>query len=209
MPSLSQILREHPPLLLLDASSENIQVGFLGKGPPRWASRRAEAGVGVFECIEELAVDIGAVGSLAYCEGPGSILGIRTTAVALRMWNVLRRRPTYSFQSLAVAAQAVGRAEASLIADARRSLWHRYRLGGTLERVRATELAGELLSPEGFRHWEPMPGGTSLVSYDLPNLLASPAVEGADLFHEDAEPDAFLHEEPSYAKWTPQIHRAP
>ena len=31
----------------------------------------------------------------------------------------------------------------------------------------------------------------------------------ADLFRATDAPDAFLHEEPSYATWTPQIHRAP
>ena len=30
-----------------------------------------------------------------------------------------------------------------------------------------------------------------------------------DLFRPTDAPDAFLHEEPSYATWTPQIHRAP
>jgi len=209
MPSLSQILKDHPPLLLLDASSERIQAGLISQGSAKWASRKAEAGVGIFECIEELSVDLGAVGCFAFCEGPGSILGIRTTAVALRMWNVLRPRPMFSFQSLAVAAQAVGHENASLIADARRSLWHRYRMGGVLERVGAPELSGELLSPEGFRHWEEMPAGTSLVSYDLSMLIALPSVAKADLFREAPEPDAFLHEQPSYAKWTPQIHRAP
>jgi tRNA threonylcarbamoyladenosine biosynthesis protein TsaB len=210
MPSLRQILSEHSPLLLLDASSERIQAGLLARGStPRWAARKAEAGVGVFECLEELGVDIGSIGSFAFCEGPGSILGIRTTAMALRIWNVLRARPTFSFQSLAVAAQAAGREEAFLIADARRNLWHRYRIGGALERVPRADLSGELMSPEGFRSWEPLPPGTSIVSYDLASILALESVCDADLFREAAEPDAFLHEAASYAKWTPQIHRAP
>jgi tRNA threonylcarbamoyladenosine biosynthesis protein TsaB len=209
MPSFSQILRDTPPLLLLDASSGKVHVGLISRDSSRWSSSTKEAGVGIFECIEELSVDVNAVNAFAYCEGPGSILGIRTTAVALRMWNALRSRPTYSFQSLAVAAQAVGHEAASLIADARRSLWHRYRLGGVLQRVRATDLTGELLTPEGFRHWEVLPAGTTTVSYDLPALLAQPAVADADLFRDAPEPDAFLHEEPSYVKWTPQIHRAP
>ena len=210
MPSLSQILLEHAPLLLLDASSGRIQAGLLDvKGGSRWASRMADAGVGVFECLEELEVDIGSVGAFAFCEGPGSILGIRTTAMALRVWNVLGTRPTYGFMSLAVAAHAARRGGAAVIADARRSLWHRYKLGGVLERVPSSELGGELLTPEGFRHWDPLPPGTSEVSYDLKTLLAQPHVADADLFRLTTEPDAFLHEEPSYAKWTPQIHRAP
>jgi tRNA threonylcarbamoyladenosine biosynthesis protein TsaB len=175
----------------------------------RWASRTEEAGVGLFQCLEELDVDLGAVAAFAYCEGPGSILGIRTSAVALRMWNVLRERPMFAYLSLALAAQAVGRPGVTLVADARRGLWHRQRAGGPLERVSAAELSGELLMPEGFRHWDPLPPGTGLTPYDLATLLADPAVAGADLFRPTDSPDAFLHEEPAYAKWTPQIHRGP
>jgi len=210
MPSLSQILSAHPPLLVIDGSSERVQAGLLeAGGKARWATRKEEAGVGVFECLDELGVDISSVGALAYCEGPGSILGIRTTAMALRMWDVLRQRPMFAYMSLAVAAQAVGRAEVALIADARRGHWHRYALGGKLERVPASSLAGELMTPDGYRHWAPLPAGTATTAYDLATLFALPAVAGADLFLETREPDAFLHEEPSYAKWVPQIHRAP
>jgi tRNA threonylcarbamoyladenosine biosynthesis protein TsaB len=209
MPSLSHILSQNASLLLLDASSERIQVGLLGDGSPRWASRTDEAGVGVFDCLDALGVEIGSVPAFAFCEGPGSILGIRTTAMALRTWNILRERPLFAYVSLAVVAQAVGRPEVSFIADARRSHWHRFRLGGSLERVPAEDLDGEMMSPDGFRHWEPLPEGTAQISYDLASLFSLPAVADADLFLLTDAPDAFLHEEPSYAKWVPQIHRAP
>jgi tRNA threonylcarbamoyladenosine biosynthesis protein TsaB len=210
MPSLSQILRDYPPLLLIDAASERIQAGLLGgDGGPRWSSRREEAGVGVFACLDELGVEVGSVGAFAFCEGPGSILGIRTSAMALRMWNVLRPRPTFGYFGLAVVAEAVARPGVAIIADARRGLWHRMVAGGPLARVPAATLAGELMTPDGFRHWDPLPAGTIVTPYDLATLLAVPAVRDADLFRDAPAPEAFLHQEPSYAKWTPQIHRAP
>jgi tRNA threonylcarbamoyladenosine biosynthesis protein TsaB len=210
MPSLSQILRENSTLLLLDAASEKIQVGLLGDGAiPKWASRTAEAGVGVFECLDELDVEIDAVGAFAFCEGPGSILGVRTTAMALRTWNVLRQRPTYAYFGLAVVAHAIGRPAVFHIADARRGFWHRMSLGGSPERVPAAELAGELMTPEGFRRWDPLPAGATTASYDLAKLFLIPSVAAADIFRAAPEPDAFLHQEPAYAKWTPRIHRAP
>jgi tRNA threonylcarbamoyladenosine biosynthesis protein TsaB len=209
MPSLSQILRDHSPLLLIDASSGNIQVGLLGKSKYRWASRVQDAGVGVFECIDELEADLDSVGSFAFCEGPGSILGIRTSAMALRIWNELKPRPMFAYVGLAVVAQAVARPAAVLIADARRGLWHRITMGGKLERVPASELSGELMTPDGFRHWEPLPPGTSTTGYDLAKIFSMPEVSDADLFREAPAPDAFLHREPEYARWTPQIHRAP
>jgi tRNA threonylcarbamoyladenosine biosynthesis protein TsaB len=210
MPSLSQILRENSTLLLLDAASERIQVGLLGAGSdPKWVSRTAEAGVGVFECLDELDVEIDAVGAFAFCEGPGSILGVRTTAMALRTWNVLRPRPTFAYFGLAVVAHAVGRPEVAHIADARRGLWHRQSLGGSPERVPAAALTGELMTPEGFRRWDPLPAGAATTPYDLASLFLIPCVAAADIFRPSPEPDAFLHQEPAYAKWTPQIHRAP
>ncbi|HXN36058.1 MAG TPA: peptidase M22 [Opitutaceae bacterium] len=210
MPSLSQILKEHSPLLLIDAASAGIQVGLLGEGaPPRWSSRQDEAGVGVFECLDELDVGIDSVRSFAFCEGPGSILGIRISAMAIRMWNVLGLRPTFGFIGLAVVATALGRQDAAVIADARRGQWHRLVLGGALERVPASELSGELVMPEGFRHWDPLPAHTTRTPYDLAALFAMRHVADADLFRPAESPDAFLHQEPSYAKWVPQIHRAP
>jgi tRNA threonylcarbamoyladenosine biosynthesis protein TsaB len=210
MPSLRQILAEHSPLLLIDAASARIQVGLLNAGvTPRWSSRQEEAGVGIFECLDELGDEIDTVRSFAFCEGPGSILGIRTSAMALRVWDVLRPRPTFGYIGLAVVARAVGRPETAVIADARRGQWHRLFLGGALERVPASELQGELVTPEGFRHWDALPPRATLTSYDLPALFALRPVLDADLFHPTDSPDAFVHEERSYAKWIPQIHRAP
>lgn len=208
MPSLSQILNAEHPLLLVDAASERIQAGVLeADGTSRWASMSEEAGTGVFECLDELGVEIDSLGAFAFCEGPGSILGIRTSAMALRMWNVLRPRPTYGYYSLAMVAQAVGRPEVTMISDARRGFWHSLRLGGPLQRVPAADLSGELMTPEGFRNWDPLPPGTSAASYDLAEFLANSSVAAASLFREAPNPDAFLHQEPTYAKWLPKIHR--
>ena len=210
MPSLSQILREHSPLLLIDAASARIQVGLLEAGATaRWTSRSEEAGVGIFECLDELDVAIESVRSFAFCEGPGSILGIRISAMAIRTWNAISPRPTFGYFGLAVVAQALGRPDLTVIADARRGQWHRLVLGGALGRVPSSELAGELATPEGFRHWDPLPPNTAQTPYDLQDLFARGAVAGADLFRLAASPDAFLHQEPSYAKWVPHIQSGP
>lgn len=210
MPSLSHILAQRSPLLLIDAASSTIQAAVLGQGaPPRWAHRRTDAGIGLFECLDELGADVGSMRAFAYCEGPGSILGIRTAAMAIRAWNAISARPAYAYIGLAVVARALGRPAVTVIADARRGQWHRIHDGGALERVPREQLSGDLVTPEGFRHWDPLPEGTAGASYDLASLFALPSVAGAELFREAPAPDAFLHGEPTYAKWVPQIHRAP
>lgn len=209
MPCLAELRQRQAPLLLLDAASARIQVGWLGPTPAddRWTESEAEAGTGLFAALAGLGVDPGTARAFVYCDGPGSILGIRTTAMALRAWHVLAPRPMYGYCSLALVAHALGEAEAWIIADARRETWHRFGLGGRLERVPTSELSGRLVAPEGFRHWSNQPAGVTTTPYRLPALLAAAAQ--ADLFLPTESPDAFLHEEPGYKTWTPQIHRAP
>ncbi|MCX6952257.1 MAG: peptidase M22 [Verrucomicrobia bacterium] len=210
MPSLRQLLAAHAPVLLLDAASSRVQAGWL-PGPDlaqsRWATSDEETGVGLFRSVEALGVDLGAAGAFVFCDGPGSVLGIRTTAMALRTWGILRARPMFAYSSLALVAHALGRPEIGVIADARRELWHHYNLGGKLRRLPTAELTGELVMPARFRHWSQPPAGLTEVPYALADLL--PCVADADLFRPTDAPDAFLHEEPSYVTWTPQIHRAP
>lgn len=207
MPSLSHILSEHTNTLVLDAASARIQCGWLVRGAaPCWTESRQEAGVGVFECIHTLGVDLSEVHSFVFCDGPGSILGIRVTATALRTWTVLKQRPVFSYCSLELLARALNEPDAGIIADARRESWHLYRIGSGLTRAAAADLTGDSIMPDGFRHWTPLPARVKIAPYDVRALLAK--VPDVELFHLSDAPDAFLHEEPRYVTWTPQIHRA-
>jgi tRNA threonylcarbamoyladenosine biosynthesis protein TsaB len=208
MPSLDHILAAHAPLLLLDAASARIQAGWLpADAPARWASSEDEAGVGVFRCVEALGADLDAAGAFVFCAGPGSILGIRTVAMALRAWNVARPRPAFAYRSLELVAQALGRPGVGVIADARRDLWHLAELGRDLRRVTAAELPEVLAMPDGFRHWSPLPAAhLTRAPYLVSDLFAQPAVRAADLLQPAAEPDAFIPEEPAYAAWVPKMH---
>lgn len=208
MTSLRQLLATHETALIIDAAASCIQAGWMRQGgEARWATANEEAGTGVFQCVQMLDINVESVGAFVYCHGPGSILGIRTSAMALRTWTLLKPRPVYAYCSLALVAHALGRDDVSVIADARRDSWHQYRTGGPLRRVATTELEGALVMPENFRHWSTLPGAVSLVPYSISDLL--PQTEQHDLFEPTEAPDAFLHEEPSYVTWTPKIHRAP
>ncbi len=209
MPGFRQLPTSFP-LLVIDAASALVQVGYLNSdGTGTWATDTAESGVAIFRGLERLGVDPLAVSAFAFCDGPGSVLGIRTAAMALRTWQVLRPRPVYAYSSLAVVAHALGRPEVGVIADARRDTWHHYQIGRGLRRIPTGELAGELVQPEHFRHWSALPAGLPVpaVSYDLATLL--PKVWDADLLRPSPAPDAFLHEEPQYVKWSPQVHQSP
>jgi tRNA threonylcarbamoyladenosine biosynthesis protein TsaB len=215
MPSLRQLLSEHPVLLLIDTASARVQIGLWAAGgtqPPRWHMSDTEASTGLFACVDailrEAGLRIADVGMFVFCEGPGSVLGIRTAAVALRAWRVIQPKAAiYSYQSLDLVARSLNRPDVNVIADARRDTWHVTRLGTPLRRMTASELNGELVMPEHFRHWTALPAGVGTTGYDVAALLAT--LPDADLFRTSSEPDAFMHEDPSYVTWTPQIHQAP
>ncbi|MEO5957784.1 MAG: peptidase M22 [Opitutaceae bacterium] len=208
MASLRELHAAHGSVLTIDAASSRVQVGHLrSDGRGEWQSSDEEAGVAVFQCFEKLRLAVGDVGAFAFCDGPGSILGIRTVAMALRTWQLFAARPIFSYCSLALVAHALGRPELAAIADARRESWHHYRIGGPLRRLATSELEGELVMPDYFRHWSELPPHVTRVPYVVSDLL--PRVIDTDLFQATEAPDAFLHSPPNYLTWTPQIHRAP
>jgi tRNA threonylcarbamoyladenosine biosynthesis protein TsaB len=208
MPSFRQLLAVHPQILVLDAASARAQVGIVSESGERWASSDEEAGIGLFRNLESLHIDIGEVNAFAFCDGPGSILGIRTAAMTLRAWNTLRPRPVYAYCSLALISSSLTDPNVTVIADARRDSWHTYPQGGPLARVPTANLTGALVTPDLFRAWSALPPqGAQPTPYVVSTLLRDTI--DANLFTSTEHPDAFLHEEPSYVKWTPQIHRAP
>jgi tRNA threonylcarbamoyladenosine biosynthesis protein TsaB len=214
VPSLTQLLAAHPVVLLLDSASARVQAALWpGTGAaPLWRARDEEAGNGLFACAEELLAaggrTIADVNAFVFCEGPGSVLGVRSAAMALRVWRVLNPAARlFAYQSLSLVSHALGDPAASVIADARRGSWHVARPGAPLRRLATAELAGDLVMPEHFRHWTPLPAQVRRTPYDLAALF--PRAADVDLFHATDAPDAFLHEEPAYATWTPQVHQRP
>lgn len=113
----------------------------------------------------------------------------------------------YSYVSLALVAHAAGDPNVTVIADARRECWHRFNVAAGLARVEAERLSGRLVMPAHFRHWSALPPGVEIVPYELSEIIKT--VGRLDLLRENREPDAFLHEEPSYVTWSPKVHRAP
>jgi tRNA threonylcarbamoyladenosine biosynthesis protein TsaB len=208
MPTLRTLLTEHAPVLVLDAASAVIHVGWLNSiSDMQWSSSTEESGIGIFRCLEDLKRPVSEARSFVYCDGPGSILGIRTVAMAIRAWTSAQPRAVFAFHSLELVARFQGNPALTVIADGRRDLWHCASKNTGLKRVPTSDLGGELALPDGFRTWSALPPNLSVVPYDLPTMF-SQSLDFAG-FTATESPDAFLHEEPAYATWTPRVHRAP
>jgi len=134
-------------------------------------------------------------------------LGIRTAAMAIRAWNALRMRPVFRFGGLDLVARSLGHSKIKVIADARRGAWHCQTLGEPIRRVVTADLEGDLVTPTSFRSWSPLPVGITSTPYLVETMLKRTAAER--LFRSTAEPEAFLHDEPTYATWQPHVHRNP
>lgn len=220
MPSLSQLLAVHKNVLILDAASTQTQVGlFRLNALALWQRTSEEAGRGMFTGTERVLAESGVrlddIGAFVFCEGPGSMLGVRTVAMALRTWVALQPRAIFSYQSLAIASRALWlgsrKRDFAVVADARRDTWHVQKIDdagrlSALRRVPTGELpAGELFTPENFRAWTAAPRAINVCSYDLASLFET-LKEDDGILHAGEAPDAFQHEAPEYKKSPAAIH---
>jgi tRNA threonylcarbamoyladenosine biosynthesis protein TsaB len=225
MPSLDSLVATHHRVLLIDSASACIQVGLWRPGREAiWHASEQEAGIAIFAGVDavltQARIGVADLGAAVFCEGPGSILGIRTAAMALRTWSAAEGRPlpAFAYRSLDLVAHDLRRrgipAPFAVLADARRDSWHWVEAPidgtiGSLQRVPPGTVAGfggRRFTPAGFRVWARPPGEISTVPYALPDLWQHQ--RDADLLRAAPQPDAFLHEEATYVAWTPQIHRA-
>ena len=226
MLSLNQLIAQHGYLLVLDAASARVQIGLLRPAQPAiWHSAETDAGLGLFTgveaCLADAAASMDDIRAYVFCEGPGSGLGIRSVAMAVRTWQTIgvRSAPAYTFQSLPLLAREFaldGRAApCAVISDARRDTWNCVLVDpqrgiGPLQRVSSPEIAalpGELWQPLAFRAWALPPRATKNCAYDVAALFSAHAE--AAIFSATAAPDAFQHAAPDYKKWAAQIHTAP
>ena len=122
------------PCLVLDGSARaGVRVGVLSGG--RWVGQGLSpdgALEGLFGCVEvalaEAKLKLGDIRSFALCVGPGSVLGIRIAALAVRSWSALEPRPIFIWESLAGIARSaltVGEQGPFLVAvESRLKRWH-------------------------------------------------------------------------------------
>lgn len=213
--SCNTLRQQHHHLLIVDAASSVLQVGWIEtEQADRWVSLESEAGTGLYQALVQLAVNPNDADAFVFCEGPGSMLGIRTIVTAFRTWSALRPRPIFAYRSLELAAANLEEPGATLICDARRQSWHTLTLdeagqSGEIQRRPTAELpAGAIYTLAGFRSWTslPAPAPTALV-YDARQL--ADVVADLPLLFSTPDPDAFQPERPEYAKWTPRVHQAP
>ncbi len=209
------------PCLVLDGSARvGVRVGVLAGG--RWAGQGVSADgalEGLFGCVEAALAESGLrladIRSFALCVGPGSVLGIRISALAVRAWTALEARPVFVWESLAglaCAALAAGEPGPFLVAaESRLKRWHALEVAADGSLGGPFEAEAAQLNATGLRvlaSSEAAPGVlTSHVAVPppwsgLPDCFARPGFLRAE-----ARPDA-LNVAADFAVWSGERHRS-
>lgn len=214
------------PILVIDTASTDTHVGVGSTaGSWSWIASSEESGTALFRgvdtCLKNRKLALGSIRTVIFCEGPGSMLGIRTAAMAIRTWTTigaLADAPVLAYSSLALAAEGIASEadfESSAVAtDARRKSWYCLNTNQSPEspkeirRIPVDEsgtIASVVFLPRGFPVWNPRPIDWRDCAYE-PKWLESPDVRDAVL-HPVDRPDAFVIDPPVYQRWTPTIRR--
>ncbi len=222
--SLASVVAAHGSVLVLDPCTIHVQAGVLRAGqPPLWHSGGDDSSIHLFAaaeiCLKAANLRPSQVGAYVFCDGPGSQLGIRTAAMALRTWQALRPAPApvFAYRSLLVAALAHAQTHPgpfAVVADARRDSWHAVRVaadGSATEVLRAAraelgDWSEPLLTPTGFRAWAQPPRPAGTCDYDCATMFG--ALAERPLLTAVAEPEPWLSAPITYKTWTGERHRA-
>jgi tRNA threonylcarbamoyladenosine biosynthesis protein TsaB len=210
------------PILVLDAAAPTVVVGLQANAnaEPVWRESGEEAGIALSRLADELlrehGLTIADLRTAVWCEGPGSLLGIRLAAMMLRTWMTLPR-PTplrvLGYRSLALLAADLLASGASppfaVCNDARRHTWNVLQVAadgtlGDIRRCAHDELAAlsvPLHHPESFPHWQSLPASIRPAPYSPSHVLT--LGQRFQLWRETSAPDAFMTELPTYRTWSP------
>lgn len=214
------------PALVIDGSSSCFFSGVLEKDGSWLAYKKAPepALESLFKTVdivlEEAGLELDRIQSFFYCEGPGSVLGLRLCAMAIETWRRIHPGPTelYAYNSLKLVAaclQNAGRVkeESLLISDWKKDTWNSLKISpttlGVVAPISATELSGwqgPLYHLPARKGWQDPPENALELAYE-PEKLAS-LTEVPELILRSQAVTLYNSGINSFQKWTPDRHRA-
>ena len=209
------------PCLVLDGSARaGVRVGVLAGG--RWVGQGFSpegALEGLFGCAEtalaEAKLKLGDIRSFALCVGPGSVLGIRIAALAVRSWSALEPRPIFVWESLAgIARSALAAGEKGpflVAAESRLKRWHALEVSADGSLGAPFEAEAAQLNSSGRRVLASSEAAPAVLTSHvavpppwsaLPTFFAQPG-----FLREEPRPDA-LNVANDFATWSGERHRS-
>ena len=222
MPDQPSLPRASLPLLI-DASGLKVHVGI--PSSDGWRSLFSDEKpaleslfVCIQKCLKEVDAQASAVDALLFCEGPGSTLGLRIAATAVKaILSENEPAPTlylYNGLDLAALLTAAPRPILAPFRKGKRLLRHPPSDDSSLGQVEvirekdAIELAPDAIHLPGPRVWDIIPEGAEALTYDLSKLSRGLA-DLAPILRPAKTLELFDPEPAQFAKWKPSRDLVP
>jgi len=208
--------------LCIDASAAQPSVGILKAG--RWLSLhsfRAQALESIFagtqQCLQDAGLSLQAIRGFIHCEGPGSVLGVRLSAMAIQSWRALphwHNTEVRTYQSLQLVKailmqQSPAHAPFHIISEARKDAWNY--LSSNAETIQViSQAALDQLTGKVY-HYRQRTASHQTPATAVPFSLNRSLY--ADLFYRETitslqdEPTQFAAVTKPYKKWSNTRHR--
>lgn len=210
--------------LVIDSSSNYIFAGVLDE-KQNWLCRHSREGttletlfVLVGKAIKDANIKLTDLRSYLYCEGPGSVLGLRLSAMAIETWRRLNPNSTklYKYNSLRLSAMILVQDNPSLqesiiISDWKKGLWNSLQfcttcIGkvGVINDSDLTAWQGKVYHLPHRKGWQKPPPKSQAIFYaperisDLQNL--------SELMQVTDEVQLYKSEASTFKKWKPKRH---
>ena len=208
-------------LLVIDTASRRVCVGLFDEmGSLTTRNSDEEASLSLFPLVKNLLEPIdwslADLDSIAFCSGPGSVLGIRTAAMGIRTWQgagLLPETRIYSYSSLHLGATLVRLSQSEYnepfitLTDARRQSWNALKSDrgrnnpiAILENEALEAATAPLFSFNEFPVWTQTSADIAFLPYRPECVMESP--EFAPLLEENATADPMKIRPMEFAKWT-------
>lgn len=216
--TIPMAINPHHLHLVLDASSPKVLTGLWQGG--RWIACRTtqtQALDGLFEgahhCLKEAGLPLEAVQGFIHCEGPGSVLGVRLSAMAIEGWKALptwKNCPIFVYNRLALVAATLNEPEPfSLISESRQARWNVYHsASGEMSLIGDDDIStlpGKCFHFPQRKGSHQLPRELPIVDPDLekiPDIFLTPG-----LLRKEDHPAVYSPDQPNYQTWTPVRHR--
>lgn len=217
-------LKNSEKILFLDASSPMVQVGILHQN--KWIGyfkSKEQVLQSLFQGVEVslkmAGMELEEITSFAYCEGPGSLLGIRVVAMAIRGWielEIFKDKEVYGYNSFELSLELIKKVynydgSYYVVSGARKGVWN---ILGSEENGNVREIEDSELKKLRGDLWyfkqrklssEERDLDLREFDYNLENCAES--FEEKELLRKIEEPDVLFVREQEYVKWDSKRHQ--
>ena len=212
--------------LVIDGSGSSVFAGLLD-AENQWLAKVSRDGTPLEElfpvievALTESGLSLRDIGSYIYCEGPGSVLGLRLCAMAIETWSRLYPRSAqyYKYNSLQISAHALLHSkpdlqDALIVADWKKGAWNALNIKG--RHVGATEVIDDATLGDcedliyhlpQRKGWQSPPDKVQTLRYD-PSILDT-IRDTSGLIRMTDRIELYNSGINTFQKWTPTRHRA-